>query len=151
MFPLLQFWEPGSYLSLFPQDRTGLFVYRLFSAVRGFAACLFPVPFLPLVSFTLPVLFLLFLFISPGSYSFSYVPWLSWEKVDIALPFSARLVLHSRPPCKEQSCVLWLLMTVYLLLQCHNPVPGLSRQTARTQRLYSRCWLHTSSRISICV
>ena len=46
---------------------------------------------------------------------------------------------------KEQSCVLWLLMTVRLLLQCHNPVPGLARQIARKQRLYSLCWLHTSA------
>ena len=173
MFLLLPFWEPGSYLSLFPQDRTGLFAYHWFSAFRGLAACLFPELFLPLVSCTLPVLlwfflFLLlvfhlficsfiyiswrlvtlqycsgfchtliwisqgctcvthpeppphlpphpiplglprapapstclmhptwfFLFISPGLYYFSYVPWLSWEKVNIALPFSARLILH---------------------------------------------------------
>ena len=79
MFPLLPFWEPGSYLSLFPQDRTGLFAYHWFSAFRGLAACLFPELFLPLVSYTLPVLLWFFLFLLFVFHlficSFIYISW----------------------------------------------------------------------------
>lgn len=123
---LLYFWGPGPSFLLSPRDRSALSFYitcsLLLSCQR--TCCLLSSPtFLISAVLATGLLYSSYFFffcVSSGSCPCSHVPQLSWEKVNISLPFSARVIMHSWPQHKAHSCILWLLLAVYLLLQYWN-------------------------------
>lgn len=168
---LLYFWGPGPSFLLSPRDRSALSFYiacsLLFSCQRTCCLLSSP-PFLISAVLAIGLLdtsYFFFFCVSSGSCPFSHVPQLSWEKVNISLLFSARVIMHAWPQHKAHSTFSQSNHTLlapaqgtwpqhfgscWLCICCFStgmsfiviaPVPRFKRQIARKQRLYSLSWI----------